>query len=374
MSYNKTIFIAFTLNTSAIADYYRALANAFVERGYQVVIITDGQRTHKASEDTNPAIHTWPSKRPTKLTDARFLMNLIKRYKPVLVFSNFGADNISMIVSWLLRVPLRFVTYHTMLDPENERKPNKVEIFLQILRKRFVFRLVTMVLPVADALKSELSTVFCVPEERMQVFYNALAARPDLFKKELKSTTQLISAGGLCLGKGHDILINAMATVTKEYPQVKLTIYGEGRERPKLEGMIDKLKLQHNVELTGLVSHETVMKAISNAYALIHPSRYEAFPYSVLEALSVGTPIVASAVGGIPEIIRDGTDGFLVPPGDPFILAERICLLLSSTKLRNSMGQSCHTRFEETFELNLAIQNQVNWFEQKIHRGTLFER
>jgi len=374
MSYNKTIFIAFTLNTSAIADYYRALTNAFVERGYQVVIITDGQRTHKASEDTNPAIHTWPSKRPTKLTDARFLMNLIKRYKPVLVFSNFGADNISMIVSWLLRVPLRFVTYHTMLDPENERKPNKVEIFLQILRKRFVFRLITMVLPVADALKSELSTVFCVPEERMQVFYNTLAARPDLFKKELKSTTQLISAGGLCLGKGHDILINAMATVTKEYPQVKLTIYGEGRERPKLEGMIDKLKLQHNMELTGLVSHETVMKAISNAYALIHPSRYEAFPYSVLEALSVGTPIVASAVGGIPEIIRDGTDGFLVPPGDPFILAERICLLLSSTKLRNSMGQSCHTRFEETFELNLAIQNQVNWFEQKIHRGTLFER
>ena len=119
-----------------------------------------------------------------------------------------------------------------------------------------------MVLPVADTLKSELSTVFCVPEERMQVFYNALAARPDLFKKELKSTTQLISAGGLCLGKGHDILINAMATVTKEYPQVKLTIYGEGRERPKLECMIDKLKLQHNVELTGLVSHETVMKAI----------------------------------------------------------------------------------------------------------------
>jgi len=84
MSFTKTIFINFTLNTSAVADYYRALANEFVQRGYKVVIITDGKRTHKVSENTNPAIFTWPSKRPTRLADARFLFKLIKRYLQIL--------------------------------------------------------------------------------------------------------------------------------------------------------------------------------------------------------------------------------------------------------------------------------------------------
>jgi len=368
MSFTKTIFINFTLNTSAVADYYRALANEFVQRGYKVVIITDGKRTHKVSENTNPAIFTWPSKRPTRLADARFLFKLIKRFHPILIFTNFGADNISIFVSWFMRVPLRFVTYHTMLDPEIDKKPNQAAIFFQFLRKRIVFRLTTMVLPVAAALKQELSEVYRVPDERIKVFHNALAAHPELIGNESRSPVLLISAGGLSLGKGHDVLIKAMATVTKEHPDVKLSIYGEGPERSLLESLIRELQLAQNVELPGNVSHDAVLNAMSQAYALIHPSRFEAFGYSVLEAISVGTPVIASAVGGIPEIIREGKDGFLVPVDEPVVLAERICYLLNNNEVRNSMSRNCYSRFEEAFELNNAVQNQADWFEGKIHQ------
>lgn len=375
MSFTKTIFINFTLNTSAVADYYRALANEFVHRGYKVVIITDGKRTHKVSENTNPAIFTWPSKRPTRLADARFLVKLIKRFRPVLIFSNFGADNISIFVSWLMKVPLRFVTYHTMLDPEVVKKPNQAAIIFQFFRKRIIFRLTTMVLPVAAALKQELSEVYRVPDERIRVFHNAIGAQPELVDNETSYPPHLISAGGLSRGKGHDVLINAMAAVIKKHPDVKLSIYGEGPERAALESLIHKLQLEQNVELPGKISHEAVLNALSQAYALIHPSRFEAFGYSVLEAISVGTPVIASAVGGIPEIIREGKDGFLVPVDEPVILAERICYLLNNNEVRNSMSRNCYRRFEETFELNHAVQKQVDWFESEIfqllHRNTI---
>ena len=256
--------------------------------------------------------------------------------------SNFGADNISIFVSWLMKVPLRFVTYHTMLDPEIDKKPNQAEIFFQVLRKRIVFRLTTMVLPVAAALKRELSEVYRVPYERIKVFHNALAAHPELVDNETSSPAHLISAGGLSRCKGHDVLIKAMATVIKEHPEVKLSIYGEGPERAALESLIHKLQLEQNVELPGKISHEAVLNALSQAYALIHPSRFEAFGYSVLEAISVGTPVIASAVGGIPEIIREGKDGFLVPVDEPVILAERICYLLNNNEVRNSMSRNCY--------------------------------
>jgi len=374
MSFTKTIFITFTLNTSAVADYYRALANEFVHRGYKVVIITDGKRTHKVSENTNPTIFTWPSIRPTRLADASFLFQLIKRFRPIMMFSVFGAGNVSIIVSWLLGVPLRFVTYRTMLDPEIDNDYNKVVLFFQFLRKRLVYRMATFVLPNAEAMKHELLNVFDVPDHRIRVFHNALIARPELVNRETKYPPHLISAGNLFQGKGHDVLIEAMVMVTKEHPDVKLIVYGEGRERANLEGLVHKFHLESNVELPGKVSHEAILTAISEAYALIHPSRFEALPNAVVEAISVGTPVIASAVGGIPEIIREGKDGFLVSVDDPVVLAERIELLLSDVELRNFLSQNCQARFEEAFELNISIQKQTDWFENKIRqiRPSLF--
>jgi len=362
----KTIFLAFTLNTASIADYYRTLADELVERGYHVVIITDGKRTQLISEDTNPAIYTWPSKRPTRLADARFFSKLIQRYRPVLSFSNFGADNINLIVSALLGVPLRFVTYHTMLDPEITKKPIALTIQWQLLRKQLIYHLASMVLPVADAMETELVECYHMPPARIEVFHNALAAHPELFQREAKTQPTLVCAGALTRGKGHDVLINAMAIVVKSQPGAKLTIYGEGRERPNLEKLVQELGLTEVVKLPGKVSHEAVMQAMADSYVLIHPSRFEAFGYSVIEAFSVGTPAIASAVGGLPEIIREGLDGYLVNPDDPALLAERINQICSDYQLRQVMSQNCLAHFEEAFEVTQAVRKQADWLIKKI--------
>lgn len=365
MKPTRTVFLSFTLNTAAVADYFRALADELVKLGYQVVIITDGRRAQKVSEDTNPAIYTWPSKRPTRLADARFLSRLIRRYRPVMTFSNFGAGNLNLLVSWLMKVPLRFVTYLTMADPILLRKRTLVDQ-LQFVRKRIIYRLPTMIFPNAHAMKLELMKIYRVPCERIKTFHIGLAARTELIQKELKTSPDLVCAGALTQGKGHDVLIRALESVYKENPNVHLTIYGEGPERSALESLLHSLGLGDVVKLPGQASHEEVMQGIAASYALIHPSRYDAFPVAVIEALSVGTPIIASMVGGIPEIFREGIDGFTVPVGDSVVLAERITRLCSDTQLRHEMSQNCQAHFIENFELTDAVHKQASWFDTMV--------
>jgi glycosyltransferase involved in cell wall biosynthesis len=99
------------------------------------------------------------------------------------------------------------------------------------------------------------------------------------------------------------------------------------------------------------------------------PSRSEAFGLVVIESMAVGTPAVASAVGGIPEIIRDGVDGFLVPPDDPAALADKIGLLLSNAELRHKMGLNARERFLSRFEQSRVVKEQADWLEQIVAAG-----
>jgi D-inositol-3-phosphate glycosyltransferase len=94
------------------------------------------------------------------------------------------------------------------------------------------------------------------------------------------------------------------------------------------------------------------------------PSRDEAFGLVALESIAVGTPVVASRVGGLAEIVRDGIDGFLVPPDDPKALAEKLAVLLSNRELRDQIGRNARQRFLDTFEQSKVVQEQANWFER----------
>jgi glycosyltransferase involved in cell wall biosynthesis len=95
-----------------------------------------------------------------------------------------------------------------------------------------------------------------------------------------------------------------------------------------------------------------------------------------VESLAVGTPVVASSVGGIPEVVRDGVDGFLVPPDDPAALAAKVKLLLSDVELRRKMSLNARERFLSTFEQGKVVEEQADWLENitPMSQGTSNER
>lgn len=366
MTSSKTIIIAFPIANSAVSDYFRSLSLELVHRGYFLVIITPGKRIE--SQSSNPAVYCWPSKRPTRFQDALFLAKIIKKYKPVLIMSNFAAVNICILVSFLMGVPLRMARYHTSFDRYlSTQKGKKILIDLQIFRKEIVYKFATMVLPVAEAMSLELNHIYKVPRKKIKCFHNALEDSHVLNSSINHSGKKLMCVGRLTFGKGQDILIKAMSIVKKNFPEVKLQIIGGGEYASELLSLVDSLELSSSIEFIGQIPHDRIISQMADAYAVVVPSRFEAFSYVIIEAMSAGVPVIASAVGGIPEIVRDRVDGFLVPPENPEILAEHIMEMLNNQELRKTMGKNARDRFLENFELRKAVMNEADWLEKQIN-------
>ncbi len=146
----------------------------------------------------------------------------------------------------------------------------------------------------------------------------------------------LAFAGRLSFHKALEVALEAVARVGG----VTLALAGEGPERERLEATALELGLGTRVRFLGGTSREGVLRLFRAADAAILSSEFENFPHTVVEALAVGTPVIATAVGGVPEVVRDGENGLLVPPGDPDALAAAIRRFFSDDDLRRQLAET----------------------------------
>jgi glycosyltransferase involved in cell wall biosynthesis len=100
----------------------------------------------------------------------------------------------------------------------------------------------------------------------------------------------------------------------------------------------------------------------------LHPARADTFPNNVLEAFACGVPVVATAVGGIPEQIEDGRTGFLTPPGDTGALSDRLVDVLSSPELRKQLGEQAAQAARSRFDLRLQANAYLEWYGELVSR------
>ena len=153
------------------------------------------------------------------------------------------------------------------------------------------------------------------------------------------SDNVVLYVGRLVHRKGVHVLIKAFSKVVREVPDARLLIVGEGYMLPFLKLMTWQLGLEGKVEFLGRVSEEKLPGIYRSSRVVVVPSLYrESFGMVALEAMASGRPVVASMVGGLPEVVRDGLSGYLVPPGSEDLLAERIIQLLSDGDLAKRMG------------------------------------
>jgi glycosyltransferase involved in cell wall biosynthesis len=121
---------------------------------------------------------------------------------------------------------------------------------------------------------------------------------------------------------------------------VTLAIAGDGPDRAALERHAQELGLGERARFLGGLPRERVLRLFRAADAALLSSSWENFPHTVVEALAVGTPVVSTAVGGVPEVVTDGENGLLVPPGDPAALADALARLLDDDALRERLGRA----------------------------------
>lgn len=157
----------------------------------------------------------------------------------------------------------------------------------------------------------------------------------------------LLYMGSLYPHKGPIVLTKAMAHVVKQYPDALLLIGGTGIIENELKQLVKEQKLQDNIRFLGFVSgkYKTYYYKASDLFVL--PSLTESFGNVNLEAMASGLPIVASNVGGIPDVVKDGISGLLSIPGNPADFAEKILRLLDSESLCNRFGETGKKLSEE---------------------------
>ena len=155
------------------------------------------------------------------------------------------------------------------------------------------------------------------------------------------------TVGHLSEHKGHRHLLQAMPYVLQDEPKVRLVIVGEGSLRTDLEAEAVALGLGDSICFTGF--RRDVLALIRGFEVFVFPSAQEALGTSVLDAMAMRKPVVATRVGGIPESVQDGVTGLLVPPGDPHALAEALCTILRRPEQGRAFGQTGRRRVEQFF-------------------------
>jgi glycosyltransferase involved in cell wall biosynthesis len=168
---------------------------------------------------------------------------------------------------------------------------------------------------------------------------------------EHHSCQDILYAGVLIPLKGVHHLINAFASITKDFPQARLVVAGRKENRSyaaDLKDQVARYDLATRIEFVEEMPQIELAERMRQAYIFALPTYSEGLPRVVLEAMAVGLPVVSTFVSGIPEILKDGVTGWLVPPGDEVMLADRLQWLLEHPEEARAMGRRAR-EFAMTF-------------------------
>jgi glycosyltransferase involved in cell wall biosynthesis len=157
--------------------------------------------------------------------------------------------------------------------------------------------------------------------------------------------------GRLAAAKAHHVLIAAVGRLVAKGRNVGLTIVGDGPERRSLEQAIAENNLGEVVHLAGSCNHDRVIEYYRQTDAFALASFAEGVPVVLMEAMTMEIPCVATWITGIPELIRNETDGLLVPPADPEALSEALERLMDDAALCARLGKSARERILERYDL-----------------------
>jgi colanic acid/amylovoran biosynthesis glycosyltransferase len=181
------------------------------------------------------------------------------------------------------------------------------------------------------------------------------------------SPRRLICVGRLSEQKGHFVLIEATRLLLGRGFSFELILAGDGELRSEIEEQIKKDNLQDNIRITGWIDGATVCQEILASRALIQPSFAEGLPVAIMEAMALSRPIISTYIAGIPELVRPGKDGWLVPAGDSEALAQAMyeCLQTSGSELA-AMGKAARSRVYEYHDIETEAAKLSNLFQSSI--------
>jgi glycosyltransferase involved in cell wall biosynthesis len=345
------VFVLVTLGEVGGAQGYVAALLPALAREHDVIVGAHGGAfVREAAERSGVEfVHLEHLRRPISpwrdLRGFAELYRLLRRERPDLLHaSSSKAGVIGRLAAVAARVPVRIFTVHGWAFSAHSGAASAVYRWAERLAEQAT----TATICVSQRERADGLLARTCRAERTVVIPNAVDVDAYPQAPLERAVPRLISVGRLAAPKDWTTLLSAVASLD---PQafVELVIVGDGPDRERVQEELAARSLDRRVRLLG--EHDDVPHLLADADVFVLASRSEGLPLSVIEAMAAGLPVVASDVGGLRELVRDGATGTLVPPGDPAALADALRLLLADRELRRRLGTAGRERAKALFDL-----------------------
>ncbi len=342
-----------------IESHSVTLASALVGRGHKVLI--GCLRGGSVSENAVRAGLSVRDIRVVNSGDVKALWKIIATAKEEdveIIVANLGKEY------WPAAVAAKILGIKIVFVRHQVDRLKKVTCLL-------IARHVNMVVAVSNAVHDALCECD-IPDEKITVIHNAADLRrfdpsdadSETARAEFgfaKEDIVIGTAGKLHVGKGVFDLLRAAETIASRYPGLRLMYVGDGPERAALELEASRLLIGGRVIFAGLRTDMERMYAAMDIFVLPSTCR-EAFGMVIIEAMAMVRPVIATSIGGIPEIVRDGTNGILVKPGDPAALADAVSRLIDDAALSRRLaaeGRAMVERYYSEDAMGRAFEEMI---------------
>ena len=316
-----------------------ALAGGLAARGHDVRVLCHPRgRLRRMAEGCRLEAVSVPTAGQMDLGAAARLAWQVRRWRPDVLHLHTPKDYlIGTLAGRLSDTTATVITRHLLLPVSPHM--------------RRVYRRADAVICPCRALRDQLAADG-VPGDKLALVYGAINAGPFRQAPSRRAGTAPIvgTVGRLVPGKGHAVLLDAFARLGTLPSPSALHIVGDGSEQAALRVQAERLGLSGRVRFLGFQTDVPAVMAALDVFVLAS-THTEVLPLVVLEAMAAGCAVVATSVGGVPEIVEDGQSGLLVPPGDADALASALSRFVTDPSLRAALGRAAAYRVEQRFTL-----------------------
>jgi glycosyltransferase involved in cell wall biosynthesis len=289
------------------------------------------------------------------------LLGLIRRYRPAIVHTHLvHADFLGLVAGRISRVPVLISTKHGFNSFRDRRA--------FALADRTIGRLADPHIAISHGLARYLVEAEGFPRDEFTVVHYGIEPQPEPPPCELGAPT-LVCVGRLVPIKGHDVLFRAVARARDAVPGLRLRLAGSGELEAELRRRVEELRIQDAVMFHGLV--QPVEPLLEEATIVVVPSLGEGFGMVALEAMERGRAVIASNVGGLPEIVVHGETGLIVPRGDADALAGAIVELAHDLPRTVAMGLAGRRRAIAEFGQERCTDQTAALYDAALSRAGL---
>jgi glycosyltransferase involved in cell wall biosynthesis len=379
------------LNIAGAQLYLKQISSLFPRGGYELHFAfskKDGTRVFDEIA-REYAVYQWEYdwRHLSAISSFKEGMRILRKIRPDLIIFNSAEDKVFPVIwaAFTHGTGRRVMIIH-WAQPGNSLPifhkkpgyplplPSPYSIKMRLFRG-FGLRLLNRIIFVNNGTREAYIRLYRIPDKRCHTIYNGIQIdafsdvtfQRETFRKELGISPDeclVLATGNLTEVKGHRYMLTAIADLISKGIAVKCFIAGQGELKETLEKQIEEMGLADSVKLLGYRDDVPALLKASDIFCM--PSLNEALGYSLLEAMAAGIPVVVSNVGGIPEVVSQGKEGFLVPSQNASELSAAIEKLVSDPSQRHRMGSEALVTVRKGFSLEQMLNQTYDLLSHEL--------